>query len=219
MRTKRFLTGGAALMAATALAATVVTGSTAQATTASAAKVGTTSLATVLTSDGNTFDRNSKDFDILTQAVLAVLAAKPNSPVKVLTQGNVRLTAFAPNDAAFEKLASALTGTKVTRERAAFNAVAGLGINKVERVLLYHVVAGATITSKQALAANGAKLVTAAGPKLTVVVKGAGTKHATVWIKDANKSTTLAKVIVPDINKGNKQIAHGINAVLLPAKV
>jgi hypothetical protein len=25
------------------------------------------------------------------------------------------------------------------------------------------------------------------------------------------------KVIIPDINKGNKQIGHGINRVLLPA--
>jgi uncharacterized surface protein with fasciclin (FAS1) repeats len=216
MRTKRFLTGGAALMAATALAATVVTGSTAQAATA---KVGTTSLATVLTSDGNKFDSNPRDFDILTQAALAVLAAKPASPVSVLTDGTVRLTAFAPNDGAFKRLASSLAGRDIKRERAAFLAVAGLGIDTVERVLLYHVVAGATITAKMALASDGAKLATAAGPSLTVVVKGAGTKHASVWIKDRNKSTTLAKVIVPDINKGNKQIAHGINAVLLPAKL
>jgi uncharacterized surface protein with fasciclin (FAS1) repeats len=211
------MTGGAALMAAAALAATVVTGSTAQAAAAPAAKVGTTSLATVLTSDGNTFDRNGKDFDILTQAALAVLAAKPASPVSVLTDGTVRLTAFAPNDRAFKKLASSLAGRDIKRERAAFKAVAGLGIDTVERVLLYHVVAGATITAKQALASDGATLATAAGPKLTVVVKGAGTKHASVWIKDRNKSTPLAKVIVPNVNKGNKQIAHGINAVLLPA--
>jgi uncharacterized surface protein with fasciclin (FAS1) repeats len=219
MRTKRFLTGGAALMAATALAATVVTGATAQAATATAAKVGTTSLATVLTSDGNKFDGNGRDFDILTQAALAVLAAKPDSPVKVLTDGTVRLTAFAPNDAAFKNLASALTGTDILRERPAFKAVAGLGIDTVERVLLYHVVPGATITAKQALASDGAKLTTATGAKLTVVVKGAGTKHASVWIKDRNPSTPLAKVVVPDINKGNKQIAHGINAVLLPPKL
>ena len=36
-----------------------------------------TSLAEVLLSDGDTFDRNAYDFDIATQAVLAVLEAKP----------------------------------------------------------------------------------------------------------------------------------------------
>lgn len=62
---------------------------------------GTTSLAAVLTSDGNHFDKDSKDFDILTEAVLAVLANNSNSAVKVLTDGSVALTAFAPTDALF----------------------------------------------------------------------------------------------------------------------
>ena len=37
-------------------------------------------------------------FGLVTAAVLAVLKAKPKSPVKVLTEGNVTLTAFIPND-------------------------------------------------------------------------------------------------------------------------
>jgi hypothetical protein len=36
---------------------------------------GERSLATVLTSDGNRFDHNRRDFDIVTEAVLAVLDA------------------------------------------------------------------------------------------------------------------------------------------------
>ncbi len=47
------------------------------------------SLAAVLTADGNRFDRNWQDYDIVTEAVLAVLAAKPDSPVGLLTKGNV----------------------------------------------------------------------------------------------------------------------------------
>ena len=69
-----------------------------------------TSLAEVLLSDGDTFDRNSYDFDIVTQAVLAVLAEKPDSPVGLLTRGDVPLTAFVPNDRAFWALVGDLTG-------------------------------------------------------------------------------------------------------------
>ena len=36
------------------------------------------SLAKVATSDKNKFDKNSGDFDVVTEAVLAVLAAKPD---------------------------------------------------------------------------------------------------------------------------------------------
>ncbi|MEU8606839.1 hypothetical protein AB0C29_02390 [Actinoplanes sp. NPDC048791] len=45
-----------------------------------------TAVTTRLLKDKSGFDHNSKDFDILTAAVLAVLKAKPNSPVKVLTR-------------------------------------------------------------------------------------------------------------------------------------
>src|SRR4051812_23262089 len=74
-------------------------------------KLGTRSLAAVLTRDTGGFDRNGKDFDVLTAAVLAVLQAKPNSPVKVLTDGSVALTAFIPNDTAFRLLARDLGGS------------------------------------------------------------------------------------------------------------
>lgn len=46
---------------------------------ASTSPAGERSLAALLTSDGNTFDHNWYDYDIVTEAVLAVLAAKPSS--------------------------------------------------------------------------------------------------------------------------------------------
>ena len=134
--------------------------------------LGTKSLAAILTAK-NSFDRNSKNFDILTAAVLAVLKAKPNSAVKVLTQGDVALTAFIPNDSAFKSLVHALTKKGVPTEKGAFEAVAGLGIDTVEAILLYHVVPGAAILSETALKANGASLTTAlAGKVIKVSVKG-----------------------------------------------
>lgn len=184
---------------------------------ASAANDGTTSLATVLKAGQAKFDKDFTDFDILTKAVETVLAAKPSSPVKVLADGTVALTAFIPTDQAFINLASALTGKKVTSEAAAFKAVAGLGVDTVESVLEYHVVPGKTILSQDALKANGAKLATALpGKVIRVKVTGA----PAIILGDYNTKLPNPKVILAkvDINEGNKQVAHGIDAVLMPTK-
>lgn len=174
---------------------------------------GTNSLAAVLTAK-NSYDTDKSNYDILTAAVLAVLQAKPASSVKVLTDGNTALTAFIPNDGAFIDLVTALTGTAPASEQAAFTAVAGLGIDTVESVLLYHVVPGAAIASEAALKANGATLTTAlTGKTIAVSVKG-----TTITLGDYDKLANDPTVVLEkvDINKGNKQLAHGINGVLLP---
>lgn len=179
--------------------------------TSAAGAAGTTSIASVLTSDGNQFDNNAKDFDIVTEAVLAVLANNPNSAVKVLTDGTVALTVFAPTDAAFRALVKDLTGKNVRNEKKVFEAVAGLGLPTVEAVLLYHVVAGSTITSKQALKADGATLTMASGGKVSVDVT-----NKKITLTDANDSLKDPMVIAVDVNKGNAQIAHAIDRVLIP---
>ncbi len=181
--------------------------------TASAESTGSTSLAAVLTSDGNQFDHNSKDYDVLTEAVLAVLAAKPDSPVGLLTDGNVALTAFAPTDQAFRLLVLDLTHTWVWSERGVFDAVATLGIDTVETVLLYHVIPGATITKRDALNSDGASLTTAQGGTLTVDVLG---RSKIVRLLDNDPDARNPRIVNFDINKGNAQIAHGINRVLRP---
>lgn len=208
---KSFLSrAAAATVASSALALSLI------AAPASQANEGNTSLATVLQAGQAKFDRDFKDYDILTKAVEAVLAAKPDSPVSVLTKGDVELTAFIPNDRAFMNLASALTGKKVKTESKAFNAVAGLGIPMVEQVLQYHVVPGAPILSQDALKANGARLTTALdGKTIRVRVNEA---QPSITLVDGATKLPNPKVILSqvDINKGNKQVAHGINAVLLP---
>jgi uncharacterized surface protein with fasciclin (FAS1) repeats len=209
------------IAAATAAAALVVTGAVVAAPVSGAAPVpptaslGSKPLAAVLTANGGgTFDQNWGDFDIVTRAVLAVLKAKPESDVKVLTDGSVALTAFIPTDRAFQRLVTALTGKTLGSERAVFKAVAGLGIPTVEAVLLYHVVPGATIRSGQALKADGAVLTTAAGATIKVAV----TDAPQIILRDKDYDSRNARVILSkvDINKGNKQIAHGINRVLRP---
>ncbi len=197
-------------------AAAVATGAVAAAPAANASTPapGTNSLAAVLLSDGDTFDTNSNDFDIVTQAALAVLGAKPNSPVKVLTDGTVPVTAFIPRDQAFRLFVYSTTGTWVTSEQGVFNAVASFGIDTVETVLLYHVVAGATIDRATALGADGAALTTAQGGTLTVDI----VPNRKIELRDLDPDSTDARVRwdAYDINKGNLQIAHGIDRVLRP---
>ncbi len=179
-----------------------------------ASKLGTKSLVSVLTADKSGFDRNGKDFDILTAAVKAVLGAKPKSAVGVLANGKVPVTAFIPNDLAFRYLVRDLTGKNPRTEADAFKAVASLGIPTVEKVLLYHVVPGKTIDSKAASKANNVRLHTAAGVSLKVRVVG-----GTIFLQDRDPDARNPRVIAADINKGNRQIAHVIDRVLRPVNL
>jgi uncharacterized surface protein with fasciclin (FAS1) repeats len=175
--------------------------------------LGTKSLAAVLTAKSS-FDKDMNNFDILTAAVSAVLKAKPNSPVKVLTDGSVAVTAFIPNDLAFKALARSVSKKSVNTEKAAFDAIASLGIDTVEQVLLYHVIPGATIVSEDALKSNGAKLTTAlTGKSLTVSVRGMDLR-----LIDAKMPYPKVELKMVDINRGNLQIAHAISSVLTPTK-
>ena len=204
------------LLAASALALGAVT---ATAPTASAkAAPGEDSLAGVLTSDGNKFDKNAKDFDIVTEAALAVVAAKPDSPVALLADGSKRLTVFAPTDQAFRLLAKDLTGQTIKSEKKIFNSLVKLaGVDTIETVLLYHVVPGKTLTSNKVLKADGAKLKTAAdGATVKVDIKKR--PKLSITLKDKDRNDRDPKVILSaiDVNKGNKQVAHGIDRVLRP---
>ena len=176
---------------------------------------GNKSLAAVLTAETPAFDRNWNDYDIVTAAVLAVLDAKPNSAVGVLAKGDVALTAFIPSDRAFQTLVKDLTGSKPSTEARTFAAVAGLGgIDLVETVLLYHVVPGATIDAAAALKADDVYLETGVRAIQVNVVRG-----PQIRLKDADSGARNARVNVTDINKGNKQIAHGIDRVMRPIKL
>lgn len=201
-----------ALGASLALTAGALAAVPAQAAPAKAA-AGNTSLAEVLGADGVRFDRNWDDFDVVERAVLRVLDRKPSSAVSVLTDGDVALTAFVPTDRAFRRLVFDLTGQRPATERATWRVVRSLGVPTIETVLLYHVVPGATVTYRQALGADGAKLTTAQGGKIRVVVRGHVVRLADRDFNDLNPRVIRA---LKNINKGNPQIAHGISLVLRP---
>ena len=141
-----------------------------------------------------------------------MLKAKPNSPVALLAKKNVRLTAFLPTDRAFRDLAKRLTGKDPMTERATFRVLAkAAGVDVIETVLLYHVVPGKTLGAAKVLKADGKTLTTAQGGTITVQVKG-----KKVILVDADPDLANPRVIATDINKGNPQIGHAINRVLLP---
>ncbi len=212
LRPHRILGGLLALGLAAGMTATTGTAASAQ------GKLGSRSLATVLAQDGNHFDDRWNDFDIVDRAVRTVLTAKPGSPVGVLAQGNTRLTAFVPTDRAFRALVNDLAGRQHRTEAQVFAAVAGLGVDTVENVLLYHVVPGTRVLYHQALRADGARLGTAlpGADPITVDVR-----HFLGWryvsLVDADPNDQNPAIAFRNINVGNKQIAHGINRVLRPA--
>jgi uncharacterized surface protein with fasciclin (FAS1) repeats len=206
------------LLAASALALGVVS-ATAPTASANAAKAapGETSLAGALTADGDQFDRNAKDFDIVTEAALAVVGAKPGSPVALLADGTKRLTVFAPTDQAFRLLVKDLTGQTIKSEKKIFESLVALaGVDTIETVLLYHVIPGRTLTSGKVLKADGAQLMTAAGKTVKVNVRMKPSLSITLKDKDKNDQDPKAVLKALDLNKGNKQVAHGIDRVLRP---
>ena len=179
-------------------------------------RAGSKSLAKVLAADGTKLDHNWQDFDILEAAVLAVLNAKPTSPVALLTDGSVRLTAFLPTDDAFRHLVGDLTGKLPSSEKKTVEALLALaGVDTIETVLLYHVVAGKTLTSPKVVSAakSRTKLTTAQGGKVKVTnAKG----NITLVDKDPDFANPVVILNGIDINRGNKQIGHAIDRVLLP---
>ena len=210
---------GAALVATALTGVPVAQASAAVPTTVAptAAALGTRPLAAVLTPYATRWDTSWNDYNIVTHAVFAVLKAKPASKVGVLAKGNVALTAFVPNDRAFQILVKQLTGKTVRTEAGVFAAVATLGIPTIEKVLLYHVVPGATITAAQALKANGATLKTALGATIHVAVYRGPV--ISLWDKAHHLRNPRVILSQTNINVGNKQIAHGIDRVLLPLNI
>ena len=183
------------------------------AATAEEEALGSISLATVLDVPNAAFDSTPGDFDIFTAVFLETWGERPNSPVQAIVNGDTALTAFVPTDRAFRKLVTYLTGKTIKSEAAVADAVMSLGAKTVEKVILYHVVVGNPILSPAALQSNGAKLNAASGETFGVRVSG-----TTITLVDKAKKHTNAVVLLSkvDINKGNRQVAHGINQVLLP---
>ncbi len=226
MRRVRLMAVAVAGVASAALVASAVV--PASAAPIDRTSMGTRSLATVLNVANPAFDKNWADLDILTKAVATVLTVKPNSPVKKLANGRNSLTCFAPTDLAFKYFAEAATGKTIRTEANVFTGVVqyagtlatsiGNGttaVDVVETVLLSHCTAG-TINSHAAMAAAHARatLTMFSGSQVSLRMV-----HGQIALYDTARQFRNARVIVVDINKGNKQIAHVINRVILPVDI
>ena len=158
------------------------------------------------------FDNDWYDFDVATQAILLYpdLVAAASDP-------SASLTAFLPNDRAFQVLVYSLTGKLVTDEQGVFDAVASLGLPTVKTVLTYHLV-GSKISAADALAANGAELTTLQGGKIKVDVVNPAL--SLIVLNDLDPNADDPGVVYSKFNYGGalaNGYIHGISLVLRPA--
>jgi uncharacterized surface protein with fasciclin (FAS1) repeats len=167
-------------------------------------------LAEILLSDGNQFDLNPFDYDIVTEAVLLFpeLVAAASNP-------DAELTVFLPNDWAFRRLVADITDLRPRREQAVFDAIAALGTDTVATVLHYHIVAGPPISFEAAKQSDGAVLTTLQGGTITVDVEGRWWRK--VRLIDLDPDAADPRVIQPEVGgHASNGFAHGINRVLRP---
>lgn len=179
------------------------------------AELGTVSLAAAMNFQASAFDSNWQDHDILVHCINRVLAAKPDSRLAALRDGTIPLTVLAPDDLAFRALAGYRNarGVILSTEARVYAFIAKLNINTLERVLKYHLVPGEVIGAMDLISANGLTLPTQEGATIRISIA------TSVRLVDASvqKRESLVRLSFVDINKGNRQVAHSISAVLLPS--
>ena len=155
----------------------------------------------VKASGGGTPDANPYDYDLVVQAVTATGLAP------VLDDENARFTVFAPNDRAFVRLVTDLTGSAPASEQAALQtAVSALGVDAIKNVLRYHVVAGRKLGPLQVLLsrsltmANGG-IVRPRGIQLRDETAALQDPRLVLWALDIRATNgvihTIDRVLVP----------------------
>lgn len=155
----------------------------------------------VKASGGGAPDSNPYDYDLLVQAVTATGLAP------VLDDESQRFTVFAPNDRAFIRLVTDLTGSAPESEQAALNtAVAALGVPAIKNVLLYHVVADRKLGPLQVLLSRSLTMANGG----TVEPRGITLRDETPALRDPR--LVLFALNIPATNG----VIHTIDRVLVP---
>jgi uncharacterized surface protein with fasciclin (FAS1) repeats len=156
----------------------------------------------VAASGGGTPDRNPWDYDILVQAVLATGLAG------ALSDTSTKYTVFAPNDRAFLRLVTALTGTAPASEAAALTTITStFTTDQIKDILLYHVVAGKQLSP--------VKVITA---RSLTMANGGIVKPRLVTLRDESPALTDPRLVLWAINiPASNGVIHTIDRVLVPA--
>jgi uncharacterized surface protein with fasciclin (FAS1) repeats len=155
----------------------------------------------VKASGGGTPDANPYDYDLLVQAVTATGLAP------VLDDENARFTVFAPNDRAFTRLVTDLTGSAPASEQAALQtAVSALGVDAIKNVLLYHVVAGRKLGPLQVLLSRS-----------LTMANGGIVRPRGIQLRDETAALQDPRLVLWAIDiRATNGVIHTIDRVLVP---
>ncbi|MFI8634068.1 fasciclin domain-containing protein [Microbacterium sp. NPDC077663] len=156
----------------------------------------------VAASGGGTLDANGSDYDILIQALVAT------GLDEALADTSTKYTVFAPNDRAFLRLVTDLTGEAPASEAAALEAITSTFTGEqISDILLYHVVAGKKLSPVKVLFSRSIEMANGG----TIEPRGIVLRDETPELK--NPKLVLRALNIPASNG----VIHTIDRVLVPA--